>query len=117
MKNRTTTVTTGPKKNRATTETTYETSNLPRLANKLTKVPKSMKGVVQEGMQEGVQQMQRTTGNTTPPPLIQALMQKVESDRLNAIPFKNSSINVFDQKRYDMSMEDMATPQDKNINQ
>jgi hypothetical protein len=44
-------------------------------------------------------------------------MQKVESDRLNAIPFKNSSINVFDQKRYDMSMEDMATPQDKNINQ
>ena len=91
--------------------------NRPRLANKLTKVPKSMKGVVQEGMQEGVQQMQRTTGNTTPPPLIQALMQKVESDRLNAIPFKNSSINVFDQKRYDMSMEDMATPQDKNINQ
>lgn len=105
MKNRTTTVTTGPKKNRATTETTYETSNLPRLANKLTKVPKSMKGVVQEGMQEGVQQMQRTTGNTTPPPLIQALMQKVESDRLNAIPFKNSSINVFDKKRYDISRE------------
>ena len=75
------------------------------------------KGAVQEGMQEGGQQMQRTTGNTTPSPLIQALMQKVESDRLNAIPFKNSSINVFDQKRYDMSMEDMATPQDKNINQ
>jgi len=105
MKNRTTTVTTGPKKNRATTETTYETSNLPRLANKLTKVPKSMKGVVQEGMQEGGQQMQRTTGNTTPSPLIQALMQKVESDRLNAIPFKNSSINVFDKKRYDISRE------------
>lgn len=32
-------------------------------------------------------------------------MQKVESDRLNAIPFKNSSINVFDKMRYDISRE------------
>jgi len=28
-----------------------------------------------------------------------------ESERLNAIPFKNSSINVFDKKRYDISRE------------
>lgn len=63
MKNRTTTVTTGPKK------------------------------------------MERATVSSTPSPLIQALLQKVESDRLNAIPFKNSSINVFDKKRYDISRE------------
>ena len=49
--------------------------------------------------------MERATSNSTTPPLIQALMNKIESDRLNAIPFKNSSINVFDKKRYDISRE------------
>jgi hypothetical protein len=63
MKNRTTTVTTGPKKEN------------------------------------------RTTSNSTTSPLMQVLMQQMESDRLNAIPFKNSSINVFDKKRYDISRE------------
>jgi hypothetical protein len=53
----------------------------------------------------GPKKMEKTTGNSTPPPLIQALIQKVESDRLNSIPFKNSSINVFDKKRYDISRE------------
>lgn len=62
MKNRTTSVTTGPKNN-------------------------------------------RTTENSTNSPLMQTLMLQAESDRLNAIPFKNSSINVFDKKRYDISRE------------
>ena len=79
MKNRTTTVTTGPKK--------------------------AMKEAVQEGTQESLQKMQRTTSNTTPSRLIQSLLQNAESERLNSIPFKNSSINVFDKKRYDISRE------------
>ena len=94
-------------KNR-TTKATTDPINLPRLANKLTKVNKALVNtdqVMQEGAQEGGQKMQRTTGNTTSSPLIQAFMQKLESDRLNAIPFKNSSINVFDKKRYDISRE------------
>jgi hypothetical protein len=63
MKNRTTTVTTGPKK------------------------------------------MDKNTGAPADSPLIQAFLQKLEGDRLNSIPFKNSSINVFDKKRYDISRE------------
>jgi len=53
----------------------------------------------------GPKKMERTTSNSTPSPLMQVLMQQIESDRLNAIPFKNSSINVFDKKRYDISRE------------
>lgn len=119
MKNRTTTVTTGPKKNRATTkttmyqpinsrgmregaeggmqevaqnrttkETTYKPINLPSLANKFPQVTldeyKRIKGA-QEGMGE--------------------VAQNFVNERLNSIPFRNSSINVFDKKRYDISRE------------
>lgn len=105
VKNRTTSMTTGPKKNRTNTETTYKPFNLPRLAskltkvndlprlaNKLTKVPldeyKRMQGM-QEGAEEGMQEV----------------AQNFVNERLNSIPFKNSSINVFDKKRYDISRE------------
>jgi hypothetical protein len=44
---------------------------------------------VQEGKEEGMQ----------------GVAQNFVNERLNSIPFKNSSINVFDKKRYDISRE------------
>jgi len=92
-------------KNRKTMATTEVPMRKKEMVSPMESYMSGMKGAVQEGTQESSQKMQRTTGNTTPPPLIQALMNKIESDRLNSIPFKNSSINVFDKKRYDISRE------------
>lgn len=36
---------------------------------------------------------------------MQGVAQNFVNERLNSIPFKNSSINVFDKKRYDISRE------------
>ena len=44
----------------------------------------------------------------TPTPMesyMSEVAQEAVNERLNSIPFKNSSINVFDKKRYDISRE------------
>ncbi len=56
----------------------------------------------------------RTTTVTTEVPMrnkervasqMEEVAQNFINERLNSIPFKNSSINVFDKKRYDISRE------------
>jgi hypothetical protein len=53
----------------------------------------------------GPKKMDKNAGAPSDSPLIQAFLQKLEGERLDAIPFKNSSINIFDKKRYDISRE------------
>lgn len=70
---------------------------------------KRMKGI-QEGAEEGMQGVAQNRfaakfAREGAEEGMQEVAQNFVNERLNSIPFKNSSINVFDKKRYDISRE------------
>ena len=65
---------------------------------------------VQEGKEEGMQGVAQNRfaakfAREGAEEGMQEVAQNFVNERLNSIPFKNSSINVFDKKRYDISRE------------
>ena len=101
------------RKTMTTTEVPMKKKEIRRREMVSPKVPldeyKRMKGI-QEGVEEGMQGVAQNRfaakfAREGAEEGMQEVAQNFVNERLNSIPFKNSSINVFDKKRYDISRE------------
>jgi len=76
-------------KNRKTMATTEVPMRKKEMVSPMESYMSDINRFAKQGAQEGMQEV----------------AQNFVNERLNSIPFKNSSINVFDKKRYDISRE------------
>ena len=89
---------------------TMATTELPMRKKEMVSPMESYLSGVQEGKEEGMQGVAKNRlaakfAREGAEEGMQEVAQNFVNERLNSIPFKNSSINVFDKKRYDISRE------------